>query len=132
MRIEGDSLRRKLTRFDKKKTHSSSSFSVDYSNEYWRDDLSGISYGSMHDIFHPEFRHKAEQKNDLINFEKKELRRTNKVAESMDDKMDKILGNIKQILKEKYFDDSRFMIFTLGITKHLKQAKQFTRKDQRT
>lgn len=68
---------------------------MDYSNEYWRDDLSAISYGSNHDIFHPEFRHKAEQKKDLINFERKELRRANKGFETVHQRMDIILNDLK-------------------------------------
>jgi hypothetical protein len=79
----------------KKKSRSSTSYSMDYSNEYWRDDLSAISFGSLHDIFHPEFRHKAEQKNDLINFEKKELRRGKKGYQSIEEKIEKVLEDLK-------------------------------------
>ena len=86
---------------------------MELSNDYWKDDLSGISYGSkslilivyylgLPEIFNEEFKYNAQKHKDLINFEKRELRRQNQEIETIDDKIERILDRIRSSMKEKY------------------------------
>ena len=78
-----DPSRLKIQKFLPKRTGSSSSYSMEMSNDFWKDDLSGVSYGSkwlslkrltynigVPDIFNAEFKYNAAKNRDLINFEK--------------------------------------------------------------
>jgi len=88
----------------KHKSGTSSSYSFDTSNEYWKEDMSAVSLGSVEEVFHPDFKLRAQNNVDLINFEKKELRRDKK-SESIELKIERVLNNFRNVMKAKYRQD---------------------------